>query len=490
MPNKSAAKRLRTRKLNEKKEAFARHLVDSAGAISWEINLETNCFTYVSPQAVELLGFPVDDWYQENFRAQHLHPDDRDWVLKFCQDATAHDTEHDFEYRLIAADDSVVWVRDSVLNVGNEPDPAVLRGHLFNITVQKQTIEALTRSKAEFEAMFNAIPIGAIFGDTERRIVMTNSALKTLFGYSDEELIGHTTEMIYADSKDFKEQGRFRYRTGSGASTEPYEVRYRRKDGSVFLSETQGTQVKDVNGKIIGFFALLQDITERKQAEQVLRDKEARIRMVIESALDAIIVVDGNSVISEWNPEAENIFGWKSSEVIGRTLMETIIPKRYQQAHLQGVKKLMATGEGPIVNRRTELTALNREGKEFPIELTVSPLQTGDTWTFSAFARDLTEHKQAETELAQSEASFRALAEESPSMIFINSGGHIVYANKACEQQLGYKKEEFYAEDFDFLKLVAPESIALIRKKFRLHMQGKEITPYEYKILTRDNREL
>ncbi|MFV1992977.1 MAG: PAS domain S-box protein, partial [Acidiferrobacterales bacterium] len=75
-------------------------------------------------------------------------------------------------------------------------------------------------------------------------------------------------------------------------------------------------------------------------------------------------------------------------------------------------------------------------------------------------------------------------------MIFINTEGHIVYANKACEQQLGYKKEEFYAEDFDFLKLVAPESIVLIRKKFRLHMQGKEITPYEYKIITRDNREL
>jgi len=115
-----------------------------------------------------------------------------------------------------------------------------------------------------------------------------------LFGYSDEELIGHTTEILYADDKDFKKQGRFRYHTGSGISTGPYEVRYRRKDGSIFLSETQGTQVKDVNGKIIGFFALLQDITERKQAEQVLHDKDTRIRMVIESALDAIVVVDDN----------------------------------------------------------------------------------------------------------------------------------------------------------------------------------------------------
>jgi len=176
MPNKSASKRLRTGKLIDKKKAFTRHLADYAGAVSWEIDLKTNCFTHVDSQAVELLGFPVDEWYQENFRAEHLHPDDRDWVIRCCQDTAARDEEHDIEYRMIAADGSVVWVRDCVLIVRNESDPVVLRGHLFNITAQKQTIEALSRSKAEFEAMFNSLPIGVIFVDTERRIVMTNSA--------------------------------------------------------------------------------------------------------------------------------------------------------------------------------------------------------------------------------------------------------------------------------------------------------------------------
>ncbi len=490
MPIKSTIKHLQTRKLTDEGEGLMRRLADSGGTVPWEFDLATRCFTHVGPQAVQLLGYPIEHWYQENFWNNNLHPDDREWVSRLCQEATSHDEDHDIEYRMIAADGRVVWVRDCILIVRNESDRVSLRGHMFNVSDQKQIIEALTRSKAEFEAMFNSIPIGLVFADTKRNIVMTNPALKALFGYSDEELVGHTTEMFYADKKDFQAQGRHRYHTGSGASTQPYEIRYRRKDGSVFWSETQGTQVQDVNGTIIGFFAMFQDITERKQVEHALHDKDARIRMVIESALDAIIVVDDNSVISEWNPEAEAIFGWKSAEVIGLTLMETIIPERYRQAHQQGVKRLMATGVGTIAHRRTELTALNREGKEFPIELTVAPLQAGDTWTFSAFVRDLTKHKQAEAELAQSEASFRALAEESPNMIFINTQGRIVYANKACEQQLGYKREAFYAEDFDFLKLVTPESIALIKKKFQLHKQGKEIAPYEYKIITRDHREL
>ena len=490
MPIKSTIKHTRVSKDIHEGEGFIRRFLGFTDAVPWEFDLTTRRFTFVGPQAVQLLGYPVEHWYRENFWLDNLHPDDHDWVFRFRQEATSREEDHDLEYRMIASDGSVVWVRDRVLIVRNKSTPVSLRGNLFNITTQKQTIEALSRNKAEFEAMFNAIPIGVMFADTERRIVMTNPAVKTMFGYDHEELTGKTTEMLYADKKDFAAQGRSRYHTGSGSSTQAYEVRYRRKDGSVFLSETQGTQVMDVNGKIIGFFAMFQDITERKGVEQALLDKEARIRMVFESALDAIVVIDDKSTISEWNPQAEVIFGWKSAEVIGRTLMETIIPERYWQAHERGVKNLKATGVGKILNKRTEMTALNRAGEEFPIELTVAPLQTGATWTFSAFIRDLSEYKQAETKLEQSEASFRALAEESPNMIFINTQGHISYANKACEQQLGYKREEFYAEDFDFLSLVAPESVALIRKNFQRHMQGKEIAPYEYKIITRDNRKL
>ncbi|HEC12957.1 MAG TPA: PAS domain S-box protein [Acidiferrobacteraceae bacterium] len=341
-----------------------------------------------------------------------------------------------------------------------------------------------------FEVMFSSIPDAVIFADTERRIVMNNPAVQEMFGYSDEELIGQTTEMLYADKQDSENQGHRCFRADSGVDIVPYEVRYRRKDGTVFWTETLGTQVKDINGVVIGFIGMLRDITERKQTQAVLRDKEARIRMLFEFSLDAVIVIDEKSVISEWNHQAEAIFGWKKSEIIGRTLMETIIPSHSREAHQRGMETVMATGEGLLLNRRMELIALHREGNEFPIELTVSPLRYDKTWTFCAFVRDLTEHKRTQRELQRTEESFKALAEESPNMIFINQGGQVVYANKACEDQTGYKKEEFYCEDFDFMCLIAPESKELIKTKFQHHLRGEEVPPHEYKILTKDNREL
>ncbi len=138
------------------------------------------------------------------------------------------------------------------------------------IVTRQKTEQELAKSRAEFEAMFNSMPDAVMFADTERRIVMNNPAVHSMFGYSDEELIGNTTEMLYANKADFHDQGRRRYRADSSSERGAYEIQYRRKDGSVFWSETIGTRVKDAAGDIIGFIALFRDITQRKQTEQEL----------------------------------------------------------------------------------------------------------------------------------------------------------------------------------------------------------------------------
>lgn len=151
------------------------------------------------------------------------------------------------------------------------------------ITVRRQTEQALSKSKAEFEAMFNSIPDAVVFVDTDRKIVMNNPALRTIFGYSDEELVGNTTQMLYADKQDYVDQGRLRYRTDANTSPGTYETRYKCKNGRTFWAETLGTQVKNVEGEILGFIGLVRDISARKQAEaEIKKHREQLAELVTE----------------------------------------------------------------------------------------------------------------------------------------------------------------------------------------------------------------
>jgi two-component system, sensor histidine kinase and response regulator len=146
-------------------------------------------------------------------------------------------------------------------------------------------------------------------------------------------------------------------------------------------------------GSQIGLFI------KRWRAEETLRESEARTHSIIDTALDAVITMDVQGRITEWNTRAEKLFGWPRDEAVGRILSSTIIPPRYWEAHERGVKHYVETGDGPVLNRVVEIEARHREGYEFPVELAIVPLRLGGTMVFSAFLRDITERKQAEAAL-------------------------------------------------------------------------------------------
>jgi PAS domain S-box-containing protein len=138
---------------------------------------------------------------------------------------------------------------------------------------------------------------------------------------------------------------------------------------------------------------------------------EVRLRTIIDSALDAVVTTDADSVITGWSAHAETMFGWRADEALGRTLTETIIPERYREAHQAGVRHYLATGQGPILNQRIEVTALHRDGREFPVELTVAAARWEGEVIFSAFIRDVSDWRRAEARLAAEHGVTRALAE-------------------------------------------------------------------------------
>ncbi|NND60866.1 MAG: PAS domain S-box protein [Gammaproteobacteria bacterium] len=142
---------------------------------------------------------------------------------------------------------------------------------------------------------------------------------------------------------------------------------------------------------------------QRVSTRTLARENEARTELVIESALDAVITIDDLGFIRRWNPRAAEMFGWSNEEVVGTDLAEHIIPARLRDVHHAGLKKFLATGEGPVLNKRIELTAIRRDGNEFPVELTVLPLQLGEHYEFTAYLRDITDRKQAEKALLEAD---------------------------------------------------------------------------------------
>lgn len=145
--------------------------------------------------------------------------------------------------------------------------------------------------------------------------------------------------------------------------------------------------------------AFNQMLAQIQKQDTNIRESEARVRSVLNSALSAVVVIDHHGMILEWNPRAEDMFGWSRQDALGLELAETIIPSSMREQHRRGMQNYLATGQGTVMNRQVELSALRRSGEEFAVELSISPLQASGAMTFCGFITDITERKQAESRI-------------------------------------------------------------------------------------------
>jgi PAS domain S-box-containing protein len=158
----------------------------------------------------------------------------------------------------------------------------------------------------------------------------------------------------------------------------------------------------------------------RREAERALRLSEERNQLIVETALDAVITINARGVVTGWNTLAEKTFGWSRSEVMNRELAELIIPEALREQHRSGMRRYVETGTARVLNKRIEMTALHRNGHEFPVELAITPIGFGKELMFSAFIRDITGRNRAEAALRESEQRFRTTANAAPVMIWMS----------------------------------------------------------------------
>ena len=233
--------------------------------------------------------------------------------------------------------------------------------------------------------------------DKHGRWAFLNDAACQFFGRPRKELLG-TDSRAFVHPEDIESTARAIRETKAGKELVTGFVNRQVTPMGTRVVEWNGYPLFDEEAQYAGIQITGRDITERKRAEEELRDSEERTRLIIETAQDAFISIDARGVITAWNAQAERTFGWSHSEAVGRELADTIIPPQHREAHGRGLKRFLATGKGPVLNKSIEITAWHHDGHEFPVELAVWAVRSGDTYTFNAFVRDISERKRAEEE--------------------------------------------------------------------------------------------
>jgi diguanylate cyclase (GGDEF)-like protein/PAS domain S-box-containing protein len=255
------SERLQVQKTLEKSLERYRMLIESTQVVPWEYDLISQRFTFISPQAEEMFGYPLTDWYKGQFWEQHIHPDDLSNVLSACIQTTQQKSTYELEYRMFKSDNSVFYVKDYVNVISRNGSPVGLRGIFTDISTSKIQEEELRLAAVTFET-----DSGIIISDTNGRIIKVNSAFSEITGFSEEEALSKSTNLLKSgehDSQfyqrmwsDLKKHGRWQG-----------EIWNKRKSGEVFPEWLTISAVRNASHITSHYVAIFTDISEIKKAE-------------------------------------------------------------------------------------------------------------------------------------------------------------------------------------------------------------------------------
>jgi PAS domain S-box-containing protein len=306
--------------------------------------------------------------------------------------------------------------------------------------------------EAHFGALLEAAPDGVVIADGDGSIVLVNAQTERLFGYERGGLIGQPLTILMPERfRKAHEEGLSRAASGGEQRVigKTVELVGRRKDGTEFpLELSLASAVVDQGYQFAG---ILRDVTERKANEQHLRDREARLGSVLEAAPDAIVIVDDDGRIVLVNAQTQRLFGYQRNNLIGQ-LIEVLVPQRLWERHAGHRRDFIAAPRLRSMGEGLELAGRRADGSEFPVAISLSPVETAEGALTIAAIRDVTHAKQAEAKLRDRETRFRALLEAAPDAIVIaDSAGRIELVNAQTERIFGYPRNRLIGQPIENL---------------------------------------
>ncbi|NQW51381.1 MAG: PAS domain S-box protein [Rhodospirillales bacterium] len=305
---------------------------------------------------------------------------------------------------------------------------------LTDVTAARASIASLELTETELRAAIEALPDGFVMFDADDRIAFYNATYRDFYGEcADLIAVGASYERCLRETV---RRGQFPEARGREEAWIADRLRQHRDPGGTIERYTSdGRWIRILKRRVPGggIVGLHVDITDNKERELALLHSQERLEKLMSNAIDCVIGIDSLGRILEFNAAAEETFGYLRENVVGREMSNLIMPEEYREAHRNGLRRYLSTGETTILGRRIEITAQRSDGSVFPCELSVVAIGSSDQPGFVAHLRDIADRRLSEKKLRQSEQSYRQLFENSSEGIFVIQNERIVLANPAAE---------------------------------------------------------
>ncbi|MCK9275361.1 MAG: PAS domain S-box protein [Syntrophales bacterium] len=332
-----------------------------------------------------------------------VHPEDREITKEHAKQMLRGERAYPYEYRMITKDGSVRWILETVTSIDYYGEPAVL-GSSIDITQLIETTEHLIAAQALESSILSAIP-HAVIGLENRKIIFANDSVEAVFGWKQHELIGQKTRLLYRTDEDYQKIAKRFYPVLEREKTYSEEFPCRRKDGTDIICMVNTARVGEVlkNKKVV---VVYEDITERKNAEQALRESEEKYAAVVEQAMDGIIIIQ-NGIHRFANRAISDMSGYSVDELVGMPF-DHLFESEYSGLFEQGKKRTAGEQALPL----SEAKLLCNDGSTKDVEIAFGIIKIDGKRADMGYVRDITFRKKAQDEIKRTVDRLKKRLEE------------------------------------------------------------------------------